>query len=108
MGSVSKTGGSLTVNRLFPQSVGDNLTRIVACSQNGKPDPEQVAEIEKSMVLIAGAVVDEDYSVTGEAYSKLSELPKGWEFVYGRHEIGVQNLHSNFAKYTGLYQPRFE
>lgn len=108
VGSVSKTGGSLTVNRLFPQSVGENLTRIVACAQNGKPGPEQIAEIEKSMVLIAGAVVDEDYSVTGEAYPGLSELPAGWEFVYGRHEIGVQNMHRNFAKHTGLYEPRFE
>lgn len=108
VGSVSKIGGSLTVNRLFPQSVGENLTRIVACAQNGKPGSEQIAEIEKSMILIAGAVVDEDYSVTGEAYPNLSELPDGWEFVYGRHEIGVQNMYRNFSKYTGLYQPRFE
>lgn len=107
VGSVSKIGGSLTVNRLYPQSVSDNLTRIVACAQNGKPGPEQMTEIEKSMKLIAGAVVDEDYSVTGEAYPNLAELPDGWEFVYGRHEIGVQNMHRNFAKHTGLYQPRF-
>lgn len=53
VGSVSKTGGSLTVNRLYPQSVGESLTRIVACAQNGVPGPEQIAEIEKSMVLIA-------------------------------------------------------
>lgn len=108
VGSVSKIGGSLTVNRLYPQSVGKNLTRIVACAQNGVPTPEHVAEIEKSMRLIAGAVVDEDYSVTGEAYDSLKELPEGWEFVYGKHEIGVQNLHRNFSKYTRLYSPRFK
>jgi nitrite reductase/ring-hydroxylating ferredoxin subunit len=108
VGSVSKIGGSLTLNRLFPPTVGENVTRIVACAQNGVPGPEHVAEIEKSLKLIRGAVIDEDYSVTGEAYPSLGALPKGWEFVYGRHEIGVQNLHKNFAKATGLYQPRFE
>jgi phenylpropionate dioxygenase-like ring-hydroxylating dioxygenase large terminal subunit len=107
VGSVSKIGGSLTLNRLYPPSVGENMTRIVACAQNGKPGPEHIAEIEKSLVMIRGAVVDEDYSVTGEAYPALGELPEGWEFVYGRHEIGVQNLHRNFAAFTGLYAPRF-
>lgn len=108
VGSVSKIGGSLTVNRLFPPTVGENVTRIVACAQNGRPGPEHIAEIEKSLVSIRGAVIDEDYSVTGEAYPALDELPEGWEFVFGRHEIGVQNLHRNFARATGLYQPRFE
>jgi nitrite reductase/ring-hydroxylating ferredoxin subunit len=108
VGSVSKIGGSLTLNRLFPPTVGENVTRIVACAQNGKPGPEHIAEIEKSLVSIRGAVIDEDYSVTGEAYPSLGELPDGWEFVYGHHEIGVQNLHKNFAKATGLYQPRFK
>jgi hypothetical protein len=108
VGSVSKIGGSLTLNRLFPPSVGENITHIIACAQNGKPGPDHVAEIEKSLKMIRGAVVDEDYSVTGEAYPALGELPASWEFVYGRHEIGVQNLHSNFSKHTGLYAPRFE
>ncbi len=108
VGSVSKIGGSLTLNRLFPPNVGENVTRIVACAQNGKPGPEHIAEIENSLKLIRGAVIDEDYSVTGEAYPSLGELPDGWEFVYGRHEIGVQNMHRNFARATGLYQPRFE
>jgi hypothetical protein len=108
VGSVSKIGGSLTLNRLFPQGVGENVTRIVACAQNGKPGPDHIAEIENSLKLIRGAVVDEDYSVTGEAYPALGELPAGWEFVYGRHEIGVQNMHRNFARVTGLNPPRFE
>ena len=81
--------------------------RLIELVRQGNT-PEQIAEIEKSMVLIAGAVVDEDYSVTGEAWPNLSELPQGFEFVYGRHEIGVQNLHRNFARHTGLYSPRFE
>ena len=108
VGSVSKIGGSLTLNRLFPASVGENVTRIVACAQNGRPGPEHIAEIERSLVAIRGAVIDEDYSVTGEAYPALGELPAGWEFAYGRHEIGVQNMHRNFSQYTGLNAPRFE
>lgn len=107
VGSVSKIGGSLTLNRLFPPAVGENITRIVACAQNGVPGPDHIAEIEKSLVSIRGAVVDEDYSVTDEAYPSLGELPEGWEFVYGRHEIGVQNMHRNFARHTGLNPPRF-
>ena len=108
VGSVSKVGGSLTLNRLYPQSVGENLTRIIACSQGGPPSPEHLAEIEKSFESIKQAVIEEDYSVTGESYGSLSELPPGWEFVYGRHEIGLQNLHANLARATGLYEPRFE
>ena len=108
VGSVSKIGGSLTVSRLFPPAVGENVTRVVACAQNGVPGPEHVAEIEKSLKSIRGAVIDEDYSVTNEAYPALGELPEGWEFVYGRHEIGVQNMHANFARVTGLNPPRCE
>jgi nitrite reductase/ring-hydroxylating ferredoxin subunit len=108
VGSVSKIGGSLTLNRLFPPSVGENVTRIVACAQNGVPGPEHIAEIERSLVSIRGAVIDEDYSVTNEAYPALGELPNGWEFAYGRHEIGVQYMHNNFARVTGLNPPRFE
>src|SRR5262249_16683232 len=60
VGSVSKIGGSLTVNRLFPQSVGQNLTRIAACAQGGPPTPDHLAEIARSLASIRVAVVDED------------------------------------------------
>ena len=31
------------------------------------------------------------------------ELAQHRGIAHQRHEIGVQNLHKNFAKYTGLY-----
>jgi hypothetical protein len=98
LGSVSRSGSLVTMHRLFPRSVGELTTKISLYAPHGVKSPEHRAEIEASFNSIMGAVRDEDYSVTGEAYESLSALPAGSKFPVGRQEIGTQNFHRNVEK----------
>jgi hypothetical protein len=60
--------------------------------------PAHQAEIEASFTSIMGAVVNEDYSVTGESYPSLAAMPAGTKLPFGRLEAGVQHIHSMFRK----------
>jgi len=95
LGSVSRTGSLVTMHRLFPRSVGELTTKITLFAPNGIPSPEDLGEIEANFKSIMAAVINEDYSVTGEAYLGLSTLPAGTRFPVGRQEIGTQNFHRN-------------
>lgn len=95
LGSVSRTGSLITMHRLFPRSVSDLTTKITLFAPNGKPSPDDLKEIETSFKSIMAAVVNEDYSVTGESYLALRNLPAGTKFPVGRQEIGTQNFHRN-------------
>ena len=57
-----------------------------------------MADLESSFNAARRAVKDEDFSVTGEAWPKLSLLPPGTKFPVGRHELGVQNFHRNIRR----------
>jgi phenylpropionate dioxygenase-like ring-hydroxylating dioxygenase large terminal subunit len=94
LGSVSKTGQMISINRMFPKSVGELTTKITLYAPGGVQSPEHQAEIEANFASIMGAVRDEDYSVTGEAYLGLSALPAGLKFPMGRQEAGTQHLHN--------------
>jgi hypothetical protein len=95
LGSVSRTGSLITMHRLFPKSVGELTTKITLFAPNGQPSPEDLNEIDANFKSIMAAVINEDYSVTGEAYLGLSTLPVGTKFPVGRQEIGTQNFHRN-------------
>jgi phenylpropionate dioxygenase-like ring-hydroxylating dioxygenase large terminal subunit len=100
VGSTSPTGAFISIHRIFPRSVGELLTKISIYAPHGVQSPAHRAEIEASFQAAKRAVRDEDYSVTGEAWPKLSALPPGTKFVAGRHEIGVQNFHRNVRRFT--------
>jgi phenylpropionate dioxygenase-like ring-hydroxylating dioxygenase large terminal subunit len=95
LGSVSRTGSLITMHRLFPKSVGELTTKITLFAPNGQPSPEDLNDIDGNFKSIMAAVINEDYSVTGEAYLGLSTLPAGTKFPVGRQEIGTQNFHRN-------------
>jgi phenylpropionate dioxygenase-like ring-hydroxylating dioxygenase large terminal subunit len=99
VGSTSPNGAFISIHRLFPQSVGELLTKITIYAPYGVQSKQHQAEIEASFNAAKQAVKDEDYSVTGEAWSRLSALPAGTKFVAGRHEIGVQYFHSNVRRF---------
>jgi phenylpropionate dioxygenase-like ring-hydroxylating dioxygenase large terminal subunit len=101
VGSVSANGSSFTTHRLFPASVGEMFSNVRMYATNGVQSPEHRAEIEANFEKIKGAAQDEDYSVTGESWQALSEMPAGSQFVLGRHEIGVQNFHRNIERAVG-------
>ena len=101
LGSVSRSGSLVTMHRLFPKSVSEMTTKVSLFAPGGQPSEEQQAEIDANFKSIMGAVKDEDYSVTGEAYMALSALPAGTRFPIGRQEIGTQNFHRNVEHFAG-------
>jgi phenylpropionate dioxygenase-like ring-hydroxylating dioxygenase large terminal subunit len=101
VGSVTPSGSTVTVHRMFPKSVNTLTTKITLCAMHGVTSPEHLAEIESSFVKIMHATREEDYSVTGESCLSLSSLPPGTKFPIGRQEIGVQNFHRNVYEYLG-------
>lgn len=101
VGSVSPSGSTITIHRLYPRSVGELTTKIALCAMHGVKSPEHLAEIEASFEKIMYATREEDYSVTGESYPGLSALPAKTKLVVGRHEIGVQNFHENAGRIAG-------
>jgi len=97
VGSVSATGSSFTTHRLFPTGVGEMYANVRMYALTGVKSLEHRAEMEANFEKIKDAAQDEDYAVTGESWGALRELPKGAEFVLGRHEVGVQTFHRNIA-----------
>jgi phenylpropionate dioxygenase-like ring-hydroxylating dioxygenase large terminal subunit len=100
VGATSATGGYIAVHRLFPQAVGELVTKISVYAPYGVESEEQRADLERSFALAKKAVETEDYSVTAEAWPMFSALPAGTKFPVGRHEIGVQNFHRNVRKFA--------
>jgi phenylpropionate dioxygenase-like ring-hydroxylating dioxygenase large terminal subunit len=101
IGSVSRSGGLISIHRVFPKSVGEMVTKISIYAPHGVESPEHQAELKSSFELALRANAEEDYSVTGEAYPVLATLPAGTNFVAGRHEIGVQNFYRNVRRFAG-------
>jgi nitrite reductase/ring-hydroxylating ferredoxin subunit len=98
VGSVSRTGWTVTVHRLFPKSVGEMVNRMAFCAFGGVRSPEHQAELERNFEKIQYANREEDYSATGESWGALNALPKGTQLPVGRLEIGVQNFHRNVRR----------
>lgn len=101
VGSVSANGTSFSTHRLFPQSVGAMYANVRMYGLDGIRSEEQRAEMAANFERIKGAALDEDYAVTGESWRGLTELPKGAQFILGRHEIGVQMFHQNIDRAMG-------
>jgi len=51
---------------------------------------------------IESVVRTEDYSVSKEGQRNLQHAPEGFEMVYGRNEIALQNVHRNIAAMIGM------
>jgi nitrite reductase/ring-hydroxylating ferredoxin subunit len=101
LGSVSRSGSLTSIHHMFPKSVDELTTKITLYAPGGVQSPEHQAEIEASFASIMRAVRDEDYSVTGESYAGLAELPPGSTFPIGRQEVGTQHVHRQIRVRTG-------
>jgi phenylpropionate dioxygenase-like ring-hydroxylating dioxygenase large terminal subunit len=101
-GSTSRTGFTVNIHRIFPQAVGRFTSKMSYCAIHGIRSPEHAAEIEASYRVARRALLEEDYSVAGEAFSGLLELPPGTTLPVGRREIGVENFHRNVSEALGL------
>ncbi len=101
VGSVNKTGSSVTIHRLYPNGVGALTNKFMLCPFGGVRGPEHQKELEAIFEKIMFANREEDYSVTGESWSGLASLPKGATMPIGKLEIGVQNFHKNMHRIMG-------
>jgi phenylpropionate dioxygenase-like ring-hydroxylating dioxygenase large terminal subunit len=101
-GSTSRTGFTVNIHRIFPQAVGHFVSKMSYCAIHGIKSPEHQAEIDASYKVAMRALTEEDYSVTGESFRGLTELPPGTTLPVGRREIGVENFHRNVAEAMGL------
>jgi phenylpropionate dioxygenase-like ring-hydroxylating dioxygenase large terminal subunit len=102
VGSASPNGSLISIHRLFPKSVGELSTTVTVYAPYGVQSDDHMAEIDRAFDGIKRAVLDEDYSVTGESYAGFKALPKGTKFPIGRQEIGTQNFHRNVRHYAGV------
>ena len=102
--SVGTTGtsGLRSISTSFSRQRPDHFTsRLSFCAVGGIPSDEHRAEIDRAYQTARQALVNEDYSVTGESHVGLPTLPEGMTLPIGRQEIGVQNFHRNVRQLAG-------
>ena len=100
VGSTSKSGTVINVHHIFPSSPEQFVSKMNYCSIGGVQGPEHQAEIDKAYEVTKVAIIQDDYSVTGEGHPGMLALPEGTTLPVGRQEVGVQNFHRNVRTYT--------
>lgn len=60
------------------------------------------AAFEGAHDFIQQVVTTEDYSVSKEGQRNLEHAPKGFQIVYGRNEVALQNTHRHIAEIIGM------
>jgi hypothetical protein len=98
VGSTSLSGSVVNIHRIFPKSVDFFISKMAYCALGGLKSAEHRAEIGRAYEITKIAIIDDDYSVTGEGHPGLAALPPGAKFPIGRQEIGVQNFHRNIRR----------
>lgn len=102
VGTTGKTGLTVNIHQIFPQRVDHFTSRLSFCAVGGVQSAEHRAEIDRSYHTARQALVNEDYSVTGEGHVGLTAFPEGMTLPIGRQEVGVQNFHNNVRRALGL------
>ena len=95
VGSTSPTGSTVNIHQIFPTSADHFYSILSYSAMGGIRSDEHRAEVDRAYATSRAALVNEDYSVAGEAHRGLPHLPAGMKLPIGRQEIGVQNFHRN-------------
>jgi phenylpropionate dioxygenase-like ring-hydroxylating dioxygenase large terminal subunit len=101
VGTTGKTGLTVNIHQIFPQAPDKFTSRLSFCAVGGVQSEEHRAEIDRAYQTARAALVNEDYSVTGESHVGLPALPQDMTLPIGRQEVGVQNFHKNVRRWTG-------
>ncbi|MEO6717612.1 MAG: aromatic ring-hydroxylating dioxygenase subunit alpha [Novosphingobium sp.] len=101
VGTTGKTGLTVNIHQIFPQRVDHFTSRLSFCAVGGVQSADHRAEIDRAYQTARAALVNEDYSVTGESHVGLPALPADLTLPIGRQEIGVQNFHRNVRRLAG-------
>lgn len=101
VGSTSRTGLTVNIHQIFPQSEGHFTSMLSFCAIGGLRSDEHRAEVDRAYATARAALIDEDYSVADESHPGLAALPADMTLPVGRQEIGVWNFHRNVAERLG-------
>ena len=105
-GSVSPGKRYYTTFRHFPgEKPGETATYKTIYAPGGVKSDEHRKEVEDAWDATAHVVRTEDYVVSAEGYSNLMALPPGSSVIYGRQELGLQNVHRALAAAVGMPLP---
>ena len=101
VGSTGKSGLTVNIHQIFPQRVDHFTSRLTYCAVGGIRSDDHRAEVDRAYQTARAALVNEDYSVTGESHAGLPALPQQMTLPIGRQEVGVQNFHRNVRLHAG-------
>lgn len=103
-GAPMEGGGSMIgMYRLYPGDEPGKSFTIMSTYRAANAPAETPDEVfEGAHDFIETVVRTEDYSVSKEGQRNLEHAPKGFEMVYGRNEIALQNVHRNIAAMIGM------
>jgi phenylpropionate dioxygenase-like ring-hydroxylating dioxygenase large terminal subunit len=100
VGTTGRSGLTVNIHQIFPQAADHFTSRLSFCAVGGVASDDHRAEIDRAYATARRALVNEDYSVTGESHAGIAALPAGTTLPIGRQEIGVQNFHRNVRALT--------
>jgi phenylpropionate dioxygenase-like ring-hydroxylating dioxygenase large terminal subunit len=96
-------GRMFGVYRMFPGGEpGRSVTLMSTYRASDAPDATPDEAFAEAHDYIETVVRTEDYSVSKEGQRNLENAPEGFELVYGRNELALQNTHRNIARAIGM------
>jgi len=103
-GAPMEGGGSMIgMYRVYPGDVvGRSFTVMSTYRAADAPAETPDQAFVDSHDFIQQVVTTEDYSVSKEGQRNLEYAPDGFQLVYGRNEIAIQNTHRSLAAMTGM------
>jgi nitrite reductase/ring-hydroxylating ferredoxin subunit len=96
-------GRMIGMYRLYP-GAGPGQSVTIMSTYRGADAPASTPDsaFEAAHDFIQQVVTTEDYSVSKEGQRNLSHAPAGFQIVYGRNEIALQNVHRHVAAMIGM------
>jgi phenylpropionate dioxygenase-like ring-hydroxylating dioxygenase large terminal subunit len=103
-GAPMEGGGSMIgMYRLYPgESVGKSFTLLSVHRGADVPATTPDETFSGAHDYIVHVVSTEDYSVSKEGQHNLENAPEGFQIVFGRNELALQNTHRHIADVIGL------
>lgn len=96
------TGRAVTVYQIFPKDRADRArTRMTTYRLTDTPSQISDAEVEGLHDFTRSVIAGEDYPIAEQGTRNLMHAPAGFELLYGRNEVAVQDFQRNVARMIG-------
>lgn len=103
--NINDFGGapSLGLYRLYPgETVGQAFSTMTTYAPASLPEGRSLDEWSAGHDFVLNTVRTEDYTVAETGWHNLSRNSEPFKLILGRNELGVQALHRNIAKFSGV------